>query len=173
MSLAVWSQLLFRTVVGCWGRQEHGVPQTHIPEELVPCGLVVGLRHHLQGDGMGAEVEGQEGRKGSLSPCCASALRLQNNVWKCDGEMGSARGMTGPAPIACVPPLPDPGRPPPAGTSLGLQCHPWPHGSLSHSSLSHSFLPHSSLSHGFLLSQGPDRLFFPKSLFPVSGSQWI
>lgn len=55
-------QLLFPTVVRCWGRQEHRVPQSHIPEELV-----ARLRHHLQGGGVRTEEEGQEGRKSSLS----------------------------------------------------------------------------------------------------------
>lgn len=137
------------------------------------CGLVVGLRHHLEGGDVGAEVEGQKGRKGSLSPCRASAPGLLNNGWKGDGEMGSVRRMTGHALIAHVPPLPDPGRLPPAGTSLGLQSHPWPHGSLPHSFLPHSSLSHGSLPHGFLLSQGPARPSLPKSLFPISRSQWI
>lgn len=150
------SQLLFPTVVGCWGRQEHSVPQTHIPEELVACGLVVGLRHHLQGSGVGGEAEGQEGRRDSLSPCCASALGPLNNGWKGDGKMGSVGGITGHAPIACALSLPDPSKLPPAGTSLGLQSHPWPHGSLSHS----------FLTHGSLLSQGPASPSLPKSLFP-------
>lgn len=70
--------------------------------------------------------------------------------------MGSVGGMTGHAPIACALSLPDPGRLPPAGTSLRPQSHPCPHGSL----------PHSSLPHGSLLSQGPTSPSFPKSLFP-------
>lgn len=57
---------------GVLGQVKHRVPQTHIPEELVARGLVVGLRYHLQGGGVGAEVEGQEGRKDSLSMLCLS-----------------------------------------------------------------------------------------------------
>lgn len=164
------SQLLFPTAVGCWGRQEHSVPQTHIPEGA--CGLAVGLRHHLQGGGVGAVVEGQEGRRGSVSPCCASARGLPNNGWKSDGEIGSVGGMTGHAPVACALPLPDPGRLPPAGTSLWPRSHSWPHGSLSHSFLPHNSLSHSSLPHGSLLSQGAASPSLPKSLFSFSGSQW-
>lgn len=68
---------------------------------------------------------GRKGEEAAFSPCCASALGLLNNGWKGDGEMGSVGGTIGHAPIACVP---DPGRLPPAGTSLGLQSHPWTHG---------------------------------------------
>lgn len=131
---------------GVLGQEEHRVPQTHIPEELVACGLMAGLRYHLQGGGVGAEVEGQESGKDSLSPCCASASELPNNGWKGDGKMGSVGEMAGHAPIACTLSLPDPGRLPPAGTSLGPQSHPCPHGSV--------------------LSHGPASPSLPKSLFP-------